>query len=95
MTYEESTQRLQRIAKDVGSQNVPVFFSDRAFRAPLSKPVGTVAEYIEQMAKNPPDEPATSLSASGVACPVLDVVAGKTDDGRKCVIFEYDSVSAK
>jgi len=95
MTYQESTQRLQRLANDVGSKDVPVFFSDRAFRAPLSKPVGTVADYLEQLAKNPPDEAATSLSANGVACPVLDVVAGKTDDGRKCVIFEYDSVTAQ
>lgn len=93
MTYHESTQRLQRLAKDVGSQDLPVFFSDRAFRVPLSKPVGTLADYLEQMAKNPPDEPATSLSANGMECPVLDVVAGKMEDGRECVIFEYDSVS--
>jgi uncharacterized protein (UPF0261 family) len=95
MTYQESTQRLQRLASDVGSQDAPVFFSDRAFRQPLTKPAGTVADYLEQLAKNPPDEPATSLSGNGVACPVLDVVAGKTEDGRKCVIFEYDSVSAQ
>jgi hypothetical protein len=94
MTYQESTQRLQRLAKDVGSREVPVFFSDRAFRAPLTKSVGTVADYLEQLAKNPPDEPATSLSANGVACPVVDVVAGNTEDGRKCVIIEYDSVGA-
>ena len=93
MTYQESTQCLQRLAKDVGSADVPVFFSDRAFRQPLCKAVGTVADYLEQLSKNPPNEPATSLSANGVECPVLDVVAGKTDDGRTCVIFEYDSVA--
>jgi hypothetical protein len=94
MTYQESTQRLQRLVEDVGSRDAPVFFSDRAFRVPLSKPVGTVADYIEQLGKKPPDEPATSLSENGMACPVLDVVAGNMEDGRKCVIFEYDSVAA-
>ncbi|HEX4142936.1 MAG TPA: hypothetical protein VHY91_05245 [Pirellulales bacterium] len=94
MTYHESTESLQRLATEAGSVDVPVFFFDRAFRAPLSKPVGTVADYLEQMAKNPPDEPATSVSANGMACPLLDVVAGTTEDGRKCVIFEYDSVGA-
>jgi hypothetical protein len=95
MTYQESKQCLQRIAEDVGTEDVPVFFSDRAFRMPLSQPVGTVADYLDQLSKNPPDDPATSLSANGVECPVLDVVSGKTQDGRNCVIIEYDSVGAR
>ncbi len=92
MTYQESTQRLRGLAQDLKGNNTPVFFLDRAFRGPLSKPAGTVQDYLDQLAKKPPSERATSLSANGLACEVLDVVAAKAEDGRDCVVFEYDSI---
>ena len=95
MTYQESTLRLRGLRQDLEGGDTPVFFLDRAFRRPLSKPAGTVQDYLDQLAKNPPGETATSLSANGLACEVLDVVVGKAEDGRDCVVFEYDSIGKR
>ena len=95
MTYQESRERLAQLADHLGGDDAPVFFSDRAFRKPLSKPVGTVADYLEQLSKKPANDVATSVAASGTACPLLDVVLDHAEDGRDCVVFEYNSVEPR
>jgi len=94
MTYQESTQRLQRLASDVGSQDAPVFFSDLRSVSHLPSRLGrspTIWKQLPRIRRRTGDVPFwewRGLSGAGRR-------AGETEDGRKCVIFEYDSVSAQ
>ena len=92
MTHEEARQRLQALANEIGT-DAPTFFRDRSFPKQLSHPHGTAAQYMDNLAKGHPGDVATALAANGVASPLADIVIDMAEDGCKCLVCEYDSIS--
>jgi hypothetical protein len=93
MTHDQARQRLQALADEIG-RDAPTFFRDRSYPKQLSHPYGTASQYMDNLAKENPDDVATAMAANGVASPLVDIVFDMAVDGRKCLVCEYDSTSA-